>query len=185
MKLVVGLGNPGRKYEGTRHNVGFEVVAELARRHGSPAAKEAFFGQLSDVRIGSERVLLLCPETFMNLSGKSVLAGRDFYKLTDDAVLIVTDDFNLPLGKLRIRTGGSPGGHNGLEDVIRVLGSDAVPRLRIGVGEPPASMAAHDYVLGRFAAAERPEIDLAIARAADAVETWATSGIAVCMNQFN
>ena len=185
MKLVVGLGNPGRKYEGTRHNVGFDTVAELARRHGNPAVKDAFFGQLCDVRLGAERLLLLRPQTFMNLSGKSVLAARDFYKLTDDSILVVTDDFNLPLGKLRMRISGSAGGHNGLVDVIRVLGHDAIPRLRIGVGEPPGVVPVIDYVLGKFTAAEKPEIDLAIALAADAVESWALNGIAVSMNQFN
>lgn len=185
MKLVVGLGNPGRKYEGTRHNIGFDVVAELVRRHGQGGAKDAFFGKIDDIGLGQQRVLLLRPQTFMNLSGKSVLAVRDFYKLTEDDLLIVTDDFNLPLGKLRIRAGGSAGGHNGLEDVIRVVGHQEIARLRIGVGMPPGPVPVIDYVLGKFTSAEKPEIELAIVRGADAVETWVAQGTAVCMNQFN
>jgi PTH1 family peptidyl-tRNA hydrolase len=121
----------------------------------------------------------------MNLSGKSVLAARDFYKLENDELLIVTDDYNLPLGKLRIRTGGSAGGHNGLDDVVRVLGTTEVPRLRIGVGQPPGTNSSIDFVLGKFRSEEKPEMELAIARAADAVETWLRLGIAVCMNKFN
>jgi len=185
MKLVVGLGNPGQKYAGTRHNVGFDVVAELVRRHGQGGGKEAFFGQLDDISLATQRVLLLRPQTFMNVSGKSVLAVRDFYKLSDEDLLVVTDDFNLPLGQLRARRGGSAGGHNGLEDVIRVLGHNQVARLRIGVGAPPGAAEVVDYVLGRFTAQEKQEIELAIAKAADAVETWVSQGIAECMNQFN
>jgi PTH1 family peptidyl-tRNA hydrolase len=129
--------------------------------------------------------MLLRPQTFMNVSGKSVLAVRDFYKLSDDDLLIVTDDINLPLGQLRARRGGSAGGHNGLDDIIRVLGHNQISRLRIGVGAPAGAAQLVDHVLGRFTTAEKPDIELAIARGADAVEAWVMHGIAECMNRFN
>jgi PTH1 family peptidyl-tRNA hydrolase len=185
MKLVVGLGNPGRKYEGTRHNVGFRVAAELARRFADGKPRQAFQGEVVEGRIESERLLVLCPHTLMNLSGGSVLAARDFYKLTNDELLIVADDFNLPLAKLRFRTSGSSGGQKGLEDIIRRLGSDAICRLRIGIGTPPDGRDAADYVLGRFGKAELGEIELAVMQAADAVEVWVREGTATTMNRFN
>ncbi len=185
MKLVVGLGNPGRKYEGTRHNVGFRVIAELARLHGHTKPKQAFQGEIIEASVEEEKTLLLCPHTLMNLSGGSVLAARDFYKIPEGNLLIVADDFNLPLGKLRFRASGSSGGQKGLEDIIRRLGTDQVPRLRIGIGSPPPRYEGADYVLGKFTKAERGEIDEAIGRAADAIALWAREGLAVCMNRFN
>lgn len=185
MKLVVGLGNPGRKYEATRHNVGFAVVGVVARRCGAGPARWAFHGESVDVQIGAERVLLLCPHTYMNRSGASVLAARDFYKLENQDLLVVCDDFNLPLGRLRARARGSAGGQRGLEDIIRVLGTEEFCRLRVGIGQPPAGRDPADYVLSRFREDEREEIELAIQRAADAVEVWVTQGIDVCMNRFN
>jgi PTH1 family peptidyl-tRNA hydrolase len=185
MKLVVGLGNPGRKYEGTRHNVGFRVLAELARRHGRTKPKRAFQGEIVEASIQEEKALLLCPHTLMNKSGGSVLEARDFYKIPADDLIIVSDDFNLPLGKLRFRASGSSGGQRGLEDVIRRLGSDEVPRLRIGIGAPPDGRDAADWVLGKFTKAQRDQIDVAIVRAADAVETWAREGLVPSMNRYN
>lgn len=189
MKLIVGLGNPGRKYDGTRHNVGFDVVAELARRHGDGAKdggfRKGFQGETADVRVGKERLLLLRPHTFMNRSGGSAVEARDFYKLTNADLLIVCDDLNLPFGKLRIRASGSSGGQKGLEDVIRSCGGDNVPRLRIGIGQPPDRMDAADFVLAKFSAAEKKEMESAVATAADAVEMWAREGVAACMNRYN
>jgi PTH1 family peptidyl-tRNA hydrolase len=185
MKLVVGLGNPGKKYEGTRHNVGFRVAARLAEQHATSKPKRAFQGELVEAAIETEKVLLLCPHTLMNLSGGSVLEARDFYKVAHADLLVVSDDINLPLGKLRFRQSGSSGGQRGLQDVIRRLGGDDVPRLRIGVGGPPAGRDAADYVLGRFTKAETPEIEDAIVRAADAVAAWVREGIAVAMNRYN
>lgn len=185
MKLVVGLGNPGRKYEGTRHNVGFRVVAELARKYGGSKPKRDFQGEVSEINVDGERMLLLCPHTLMNLSGGSVLEARDFYKIADGDLLIVCDDFNLPLGKVRLRGSGSSGGQKGLENTIRRLGSDQIPRLRIGIGSPPAGYESPDFVLGRFTKAELPEIDEAIWRAADATVLWAREGIANAMNRYN
>jgi PTH1 family peptidyl-tRNA hydrolase len=185
MKLVVGLGNPGRKYEATRHNVGFAVLGVLARRHSAAATRFAFHAETADVQIGSERVLLLCPQTYMNRSGKSVVAARDFYKLENQDLLVVCDDFNLPLGRLRARARGSAGGQRGLEDIIRALGSEEFCRLRVGIGQPPSGRDPADYVLSRFREEEREEIELAVQRAADAVEVWVTRGIDECMNRFN
>lgn len=185
MKLVVGLGNPGRKYEQTRHNVGFRVAVEVARRHatGSPRAK--FQGEIVEGTYQQNKLLVLCPETYMNRSGASVLAARDFYKLELEDLLIVCDDFSLPLARIRVRAKGSSGGQKGLEDVIRRLGSNEFPRLRIGIGEPPERWDVADYVLSKFTAKEHDEVELAVQRAADAVEAWICDGIDQCMNQYN
>lgn len=185
MKVVVGLGNPGRKYEDTRHNVGFRVAAELARRHGQGTPRAKFQGEVIEGSCEQSKLLVLCPSTYMNRSGASVLAARDFYKLELEDFLIVCDDFNLPLAKLRVRSKGSSGGQKGLDDVIRRLGSNELPRLRIGVGQPPAQWDVADYVLSKFTNEERDEIDDAIKRAADAAECWIREGIDPCMNQYN
>jgi PTH1 family peptidyl-tRNA hydrolase len=186
MKLVVGLGNPGRKYEQTRHNVGFEVMQELARRWaGGARPKNNFQAEMVDAVIGGERGVLLCPQTFMNRSGQSVVLARDFYKLGNRELLVVCDDFALPVGQLRCRTKGSSGGQKGLEDTIRALGTDEVPRLRIGIGPVPPAWIAADFVLSKFSAEERLGVDESVKRAADAVETWAKEGIAACMNRYN
>ena len=163
MKLVVGLGNPGRKYEGTRHNVGFRVVAETARKFAASSPKAAFQGELAEANIAGQRVLLLCPQTFMNLSGGSVLASRDFYKINNDDLLVVCDDFNIPLGRLRMRPKGSAGGQKGLADIIGRLGTDTVSRLRVGVGPVPSGWDAADFVLGKFAKDQQTEIDITVA----------------------
>lgn len=185
MKLVVGLGNPGRKYQGTRHNIGFDVLAELARRHGAGKPRAAHDGEVVDAQIAGERAMLLCPHTFMNLSGQSVVKARDFYKLTNQEVLIVCDDFNLPLAKLRFRPKGSSGGQKGLASVIQQFGTDEVPRLRIGVGEVPSGWDAADFVLSKFSKQDLKEIEPAIWTAADAVALWAQQGIQESMNRYN
>jgi PTH1 family peptidyl-tRNA hydrolase len=185
MKLIVGLGNPGRKYAGTRHNVGFDVLAELARKFGQAPPRAKFQGEIVEAAIGGEKVLLLTPLTYMNLSGSSVQPVRDFYKLTNDDILVVCDDFNLPLGKLRMRRKGSAGGQKGLDDIIRRLGSDEVSRLRIGIGPPEENRNAADYVLSRFAADEAETVKETLARAVDAVAVWTTDGAETCMNRFN
>jgi len=185
MKLVVGLGNPGRKYVGTRHNVGFEVLAELARRHGAGKPKVRFQGETVEVSVNGEAVLLLCPQTYMNKSGSSVHPAKDFYKLGNEQVLIVCDDFNLALARLRFRAKGSSGGQKGLKDIIDRLGTNEFPRLRIGVGLPPDNWDVADYVLSRFGKKEKPEIETAIMQAADAVASWTKEGIHYCMNHYN
>jgi PTH1 family peptidyl-tRNA hydrolase len=184
MKVVVGLGNPGPKYAGTRHNVGFEVIDYLAGGPGCSAFREKFEAFVAEMKEGDETVLLVKPLTFMNLSGRSVRAVLDFYKLPAEQVLIVCDDFNLPLGKLRVRAKGSHGGQNGLRNIQDQLGTDAYARLRIGVGQPDPGEAV-DYVLSRFKPGERPVVEEAVANAAQAVLAWVRGGIEVCMNRFN
>jgi PTH1 family peptidyl-tRNA hydrolase len=185
MKLVVGLGNPGRKYQGTRHNLGFAVIAELAKRLGAGRPKEKFHGELVEAELVGERLLLLGPLTYMNNSGTSVLAARDYFALPYESLLVVCDDLNLPLAKLRFRPGGSGGGHKGLADIIGRLGTEEFPRLRIGIGSPPEHWDATDFVLGRFAEHERPVIEQAVSEAADAVVEWARQGVPYCMNRYN
>lgn len=187
MKLIVGLGNPGRRYQGTRHNVGYQVVAELARRFGTGGVKKRFAGEVVEAQLPgtTEKTLLLSPTTYMNRSGGSVQEAQAFYKLPLDALLIVCDDMNLPLGKLRVRPGGSAGGQKGLADIINRLGDQAVPRLRLGIGSPPDGWEGADFVLGKFTRAENQKIDDAVHRATEAAITWARDGIEPCMNQFN
>lgn len=185
MKLIVGLGNPGKKYQQTRHNVGYEVLAELGRRHGDGRPRNKFQAEVMEARVSGEKALLLSPLTFMNLSGRSVQPARDFYKLPHHDLLIVCDDFNLPLAKLRFRSAGSSGGQKGLHDILQRLGAQDVPRLRIGIGQPPEGWDVVDFVLSRFAEAERRKMDEAVRRAADAVAVWAVDGIETCMNRYN
>jgi PTH1 family peptidyl-tRNA hydrolase len=183
-KLVVGLGNPGSKYEGTRHNVGFEVVDRLAEGGAGARFARKFDGLVAEAEIDFRRVLLLKPETFMNLSGRAVVQALRFYKLEPADLLVVCDDLSLPLGRLRLRGAGSDGGQKGLRDIIAALGTDAIARLRIGIGDRGPVDAA-DFVLGRFRGAERPVIDDALILAAQAVAVWTTQGLPAAMNRFN
>ena len=185
MKLIVGLGNPGDKYKETRHNVGFDVLARLARRFAGEPSRARFQGEVAEATIAGQKVLLLTPLTYMNLSGASVLAARDFYKIELSDILVVCDDFNLPLARLRLRGKGSAGGQNGLADILRRLGSDEIPRLRIGVGGPPQGRSATGHVLGRFAPDEKGPIAEAIERAADAAACWVELGLTRAANQYN
>jgi PTH1 family peptidyl-tRNA hydrolase len=185
MKLVVGLGNPGRRYEGTRHNIGYAVLAELARRCGHGPPKARFHGAVVEADLSDRKALLLSPTTFMNLSGASVQEAKSFYKLADEDLLVICDDLNLPVGKLRFRARGSSGGQKGLEDIIRRLATEEFSRLRIGVGTAPDGWNWADYVLGRFASEELPVVERAVALAADAVAVWAREGVAFCMSQYN
>ncbi|MFO0798197.1 MAG: aminoacyl-tRNA hydrolase [Gemmataceae bacterium] len=184
MKLLVGLGNPGPKYAGTRHNVGFDVIDYLAAAPGTSPFREKFEALVAERQEGGEAVLLVKPLTFMNLSGRSVRAILDFYKLSVEQLLVVCDDFNLPLGKLRVRMKGSHGGQNGLRNIQDQLGTDGYARLRIGVGQP-AEGEAVDFVLSRFKPGERAAAADAVAKAAQAAVVWATAGVEECMNRFN
>jgi len=183
-KLVVGLGNPGSKYEATRHNIGFEAVDRLARGGAGTAFTRKFEGLLAEVEFDFRRALLLKPETFMNLSGRSVRQALQFYKLDPADLLVLCDDLALPLGKLRLRGGGSDGGQKGLRDIAAHLGTTDFARLRVGIGDRGPVDAA-DYVLGRFRAAERPIIDDALITATQAVAVWVTQGLDAAMNRFN
>jgi peptidyl-tRNA hydrolase, PTH1 family len=185
MKLIVGLGNPGAKYKDTRHNVGFEVAALLAKKFASGTPRARFQGEIVAATIAGQKALLLTPLTFMNASGASVLATRDFYKIENEHILVVCDDFALPLAKLRLRVKGSSGGQKGLEDILRRLGTEEISRLRIGIGIPQPGSDAAGYVLGRFTKAEQGEIAEALERAAQAVAVWVESGLAAAMNKFN
>jgi PTH1 family peptidyl-tRNA hydrolase len=185
MKLIVGLGNPGKKYADTRHNVGFAVAGLLARRFGQTKPRAKFRGEVVEANVGGERVLLLCPHTYMNRSGASVLAARDFFKIDDADLLIVCDDVNLPLAKLRCRARGSSGGQKGLADIIRCLGTQELARVRIGIGSPPDGWDVAAYVLSRFHADEIEPIQTAVERAANAAADWTREGIETCMNRYN
>jgi PTH1 family peptidyl-tRNA hydrolase len=180
MKLVVGLGNPGREYERTRHNVGFEVLASLADRHRASWSKKA---NAEIARWGAEAVLVR-PQTFMNLSGPAVQHWGHFYRVAIEDMLVVYDDVNLEAGRLRIRQSGSAGGHNGMKSIIQALGSDQFPRLRVGIGGgEKRSLSSH--VLGKFGPEEEAVIEAAIGRAVEAVEAFVAEGIVAAMNQYN
>lgn len=184
MRVVVGLGNPGKQYHGTRHNVGYAVVDVLAAGPQAGRFQSRFQAQVAELFEGEHKVLLVKPETFMNLSGRSVRQVADFYQVPVTDLLVVCDDVNLPLGKLRVRAKGSHGGHNGLRDIQNHLGTTDYPRLRIGVGAAEGGELV-DHVLSRFRPSERPLIEDAVTLAAQAVAVWIHQGIDVCMNQFN
>jgi PTH1 family peptidyl-tRNA hydrolase len=186
VKLVAGLGNvPESRYGGTRHNVGFRVVDVLAGRHALTFESSPMQALQARWRDLAEVVWLIKPLTLMNLSGEAVGAACRYYRVAVSDVLVVTDDVNLPLGRLRARASGSEGGHNGLRSVAENLGTMDYARLRIGVGRGDARRDLADHVLARFEPDERPVLDEAIVRAADAVETWVSDGLDKMMNVFN
>ncbi|MDY4430629.1 aminoacyl-tRNA hydrolase [Evtepia sp.] len=184
--LVVGLGNPGPKYEWTRHNMGFLVIDELAERESIPVQRLKFKALTNTAVIGGRSVLLMKPTTYMNLSGEAVGQAARFYKIPPERVLVISDDVALPQGKLRIRRSGSAGGHNGLKDIIAHLGSDQFPRVKVGVGgkpHPDSDMA--DWVLSPFTGQDRKAMEEAISRAADAVTLLLDQGVDQAMAKFN
>ena len=184
--LLVGLGNPGDKYDNTRHNVGFAAIDQLAEELRVPVQKLKYRSLTQTVELGGAKVLLMKPITYMNLSGEAVGEAARFFKIPADHVLVLSDDVSLPVGKLRIRKGGSAGGHNGLKSIIQHLGTDQFPRVKIGVGEKPHpdyDMA--DWVLGKFQGEDRKTMDAAVKRAADAVECLLKEGTDRAMNRFN
>jgi len=180
---VFGLGNPGKRYQGTRHNVGFEVVDRLADEMGIKVSRRRFNAWVGEGRNDAGGLLLVKPRTYMNDSGRSVRAAMAWNKLGPDQILIVCDDLDLEFAKVRARRKGSSGGHKGLESVARALGTTEFPRLRVGIGRPTGD--AIDYVLDRFSGAERERMTEAVGIAAQAVACWANEGIEACMNKFN
>ena len=186
MKLIVGLGNPGPEYRETRHNIGFMVADALVDRWGVSGQWREKFDALQSKHVrGDDQVVVMKPLTFMNLSGQAVQATAAFYKIELADVFIVTDDVALPLGRLRARRDGGAGGHNGLKSVIQHLGTQAFPRMRVGVGRGEGERDLSDHVLGRFDASERDTVSAAVLRAADATEMFISEGIERVMNAFN
>ncbi len=189
-KMVVGLGNPGPEYARNRHNIGFQVLELFAGRHGirlDKAQKRARVGS-GEIRRpdqGPLRVILVKPLTYMNVSGEAVGPLASFYKVAPQDVLVISDDLDLPTGRLRMRAGGGAGGQKGVLSITQHLRTDAFPRLRVGIGRPPGKMDPADYVLQNFSAQEEAEMVFARAKAADAVEAWLFQGIEAAMNQYN
>ena len=184
--LLVGLGNPGDKYDNTRHNVGFAAIDQLAEELKVPVQKLKYRALTQTVELGGAKVLLMKPITYMNLSGEAVGEAARFFKIPADHVLVLSDDVSLPVGKLRIRKGGSAGGHNGLKSIIQHLGTDQFPRLKVGVGgkpHPDYDMA--DWVLGKLQGEDKKAMDEAARRAAQAVECLLSQGMDKAMNQYN
>ncbi len=184
--LVVGLGNPGPKYDWTRHNMGFLVIDQLADREHIPVQRLKYKSLTNTAVLGGQSVLLMKPTTYMNLSGEAVGEAARFYKIPPERVLVISDDVSLPQGKLRIRRSGSAGGHNGLKNIIAHLGTDQFPRIKVGVGgkpHPDHDMA--DWVLGKFSGPDRKVMEEAIARAADAVTLYLEKGADQAMAKFN
>lgn len=185
MYLIVGLGNPGREYEHTRHNAGFDAIDVLAGKLGADVKEKKHKGLCGKGMIAGEKVILLKPQTFMNLSGESVRAAADFYKIDAEHMIVLYDDVDLDVGKLRVRAKGSAGGHNGIKNIIAHMGTQEFPRVRIGVGAKPDRMDLADYVLGRFSQVERPVMEDAFEEAAEAAIAVVEDGIDAAMNRFN
>jgi PTH1 family peptidyl-tRNA hydrolase len=188
MKIICGLGNPGRQYEGNRHNVGFLVAEALARRWKADFAQVKFDAALAQAQVAGEKVLLLKPQTFMNLSGTSLGAAARFYKVPPEDVLVVHDELDLPFGRQVLKRGGGTGGHNGLNSLKASWGEDAYVRLRFGIGKPTGPGAKDrvvGHVLGDFSAEEAKSLDVQVDHAADMAEAWVRHGLAKAMNTFN
>lgn len=184
--LLVGLGNPGNQYENTRHNVGFLVADELAERQNAPIQRLKFKALTNLLTISGEKVLVMKPVTYMNLSGEAVRQAVDFYKIPPERVLVVSDDTALAVGRLRIRKGGSAGGHNGLKNIIQHLGTDQFPRIKVGVGAPgQAGYDVVDWVIGRPLGEDQKVLMEALDRAGDAAEVLISQGSDRAMNRFN
>ena len=184
IKLIVGLGNPGTRYTRSRHNVVFIIVERFAHAHGLRFARKRFNAEITEGSLAGARVMIAKPQTFMNLSGEAVGKLFAFYKIAPADLLVVYDDLDLPLGKMRLRPQGSAGGHHGMESIIARVGTSDFPRLRVGIGRPDPD-ADIDHVLGTFDHAERAAMDETFARTIEAIEVWVRDGIDAAMNRFN
>ncbi len=188
MKLICGLGNPGREYERHRHNIGFMVVEALLSRARAELNQEKFQARVGQGTLGSERILFVEPQTYMNLSGRSLAEAARFYKVPVEDILVIHDELDLPFGRLQLKAGGGTGGHNGLKSSVQSLGADGFIRLRFGIGKPEGPNAKErvaGYVLSNFDDGERRQLEELIGRAEDMAETWAREGLATAMNRFN
>ncbi|MCU4992309.1 aminoacyl-tRNA hydrolase [Bacillus cereus] len=185
MKLIVGLGNPGREYELTRHNIGFMAIDELAKRWNISLNEQKFRGVFGAGFVNGEKVILLKPLTYMNLSGESIRPLMDYYKIDVEDFVVLYDDLDIPVGKLRLRMKGSAGGHNGVKSTISHLGTQEFQRIRMGIDRPKNGMKVVDYVLGRFTSEEIPDVNHSIEKAADACEEWLNKPFLQIMNTFN
>lgn len=183
MYLVVGLGNPGDKYDKTRHNVGFDIIDLCKEKYNFGPSRTKFKGIYWETIISGEKVLFLKPQTFMNLSGESVREICDFYKIPNDKVIVIYDDISLEPGSLRIRRKGSAGGHNGIKNIIMHLSTDVFPRIKVGVGQPKEDLI--PFVLGRFSKEDRDQVEKAFKASIDAVEVIIKEGVSEAMNKFN
>lgn len=186
MYVIAGLGNPDKQYQGTRHNAGFEVIDRLAEKYNIAVDTRKHRALVGKGIIGGEKVLLVKPQTYMNLSGESLLSAVEYYKIDmEQELLVIYDDINLDIGQLRIRAKGSAGGHNGIKNIIANLGTQVFPRIRVGVGEKPQKYDLVDYVLGHFSKTEQEAMDEGFANAVGAVELFLTEGIGAAMNGYN
>lgn len=185
MKLIVGLGNPGKTYDKTKHNIGFEVIDELASRWNAPLLQSKFKGAFSTIHRNGEKVILLKPLTYMNLSGESIRPLMDYYDIEIEDVVVIYDDLDLPMGSLRLRQKGSAGGHNGIKSTIAHLGTPNFNRIRIGINRPPQGMKVPDYVLSRFSNEDWTTMQDVVKKSADACEKWLDKPFLEVMNEFN
>lgn len=185
MKLIVGLGNPGKQYDKTRHNIGFEVIDVLSDRLNIPLNQAKLKGVFGAGYVNGEKVFLLKPLTYMNLSGESIRAVMDYFEINDDELVVIYDDLDLPVGKIRLRQKGSAGGHNGIKSTIAHLGTQEFNRIRVGIDRPPSGMKVPDYVLGRFTKEEQAVMDETVKKCAEACEEWVRKPFLQVMNDFN
>jgi peptidyl-tRNA hydrolase, PTH1 family len=185
MKLIVGLGNPGSQYEKTRHNIGFVIVDALAERLGISLNQSKFKGVYGTYHYKGEKIVLLKPLTYMNLSGESIVPLMDYFDIDEEDLLVIYDDLDLPVGKIRLRQKGSAGGHNGIKSTIAHLGTQNFNRIRVGIDRPTNGMSVPDYVLGRFSKDEQADLDKVIIDSVDACETWFEKPFIEVMNKFN
>lgn len=185
MYIIIGLGNPGKKYENTRHNVGFDVVDRFAKKHGISVDKLKHKALIGEGRIGSEKIVLIKPQTFMNLSGESVISAVNFYKPDMDKVVVVYDDIDIDVGHIRIRKKGSAGSHNGMKSIIKHISTQEFPRIRVGVSKPAPGRDLADFVLSRVEKDKQKDMDEAIEKAVEAIEVMVEHDLDLAMNRYN
>ena len=185
MYVVVGLGNPGKQYENTRHNVGFNVIDILAKEYDISVSKIKHKALIGEGRVGSEKVLLVKPQTYMNLSGETLIDIYNYYKVDMDNIIVIYDDIDLDVGKIRIRKKGSGGTHNGMRSIIKCLGANDFPRVRVGVSKPKPGQDLADFVLSRFRKEENNDVELGLEKAAKAVDVMIKDNVDLAMNKYN